>query len=99
MKNFRLNALHRYVGITLAPFLVIQTVSGLMLGFGLFRSEAAATERGALERFLVQIHFGPGLLSDLCHVLLAAGIFWMAVSGWVLFLRIRRTRRKPQENL
>lgn len=97
MKNFRLNTLHRYVGITIAPFLVIQTISGLLLGFGQFRKDTPAPERGAMDQFLVAIHFGPGLFSTIGHVLLAAGIFWMAVSGWVLFLRIRRARRKPPE--
>jgi hypothetical protein len=37
MKNIRINTLHRYVGIVIAPFIVLQTISGLLLGFGLFR--------------------------------------------------------------
>jgi hypothetical protein len=34
------------------------------------------------------------LLNDAYHLLLGAGIIWMAVSGWILYLRIRRIMRK-----
>ena len=37
MKGPFLNRVHRYVGIVIAPFLVVQTLSGLLLNFGMFR--------------------------------------------------------------
>jgi len=92
-----LNSLHRYVGILIAPFLVIQTLSGLFLDFGLFRRNAGTGGAGAptsLDALLVKLHFGPGLASDTYHLLLGAGIVWMAVSGWALYLKIRRARKK-----
>jgi hypothetical protein len=105
LKKIRLNGLHRYVGIVLAPFLVIQTLSGLLLDFGPFRrgrgflaGEQSPVWNGDLSRFMAKIHFGPGLLSDAYHLLLGAAIFWMAVTGWTLFLRIRRARRNLTAN-
>jgi uncharacterized iron-regulated membrane protein len=97
MKGPYLNKLHRYVGIVVAPFLVIQTLSGLLLDFGLFRRGAPggpAPVRGAWDPLLTRVHFGPGPINDAYHLLLGAGIVWMAVSGWLLYLRLRRARRR-----
>jgi uncharacterized iron-regulated membrane protein len=101
MKGIYLNKLHRYVGITLAPFLVIQALSGLFLDFGLFRRGAGgAGERGAFhaegifDTLLVKTHFGPGLGSDIYHLLMGIAVVWMALSGWLLFLRIRRVQMR-----
>jgi uncharacterized iron-regulated membrane protein len=97
MNKLVVNKLHRYVGIACAPFLVLQTLSGLFLDFGLFRrsgeSMGGMESRGAWDAFLVKVHFGPGWLGDAYHLLLGAGIVWMAVSGWVLYLRVRRAQR------
>lgn len=101
MKGIILNKLHRYVGITLAPFLVIQTLSGLFLDFGLFRKSGpspvetvSARTRGLFDSLLVKIHFGAGFVSDCYHILLGLAITWMAVTGWLLYLRIRRAQRR-----
>jgi len=101
MKGIYLNKLHRNVGICIAPFIVIQTVSGLLLDFGLFRRgsfgpgvEEASHARNVAETLLVKIHFGPGLLNDCYHLLLGLGVLWMAVTGWMLYLRIRKMRKK-----
>jgi uncharacterized iron-regulated membrane protein len=95
-----LNRVHRYVGIVVAPFLVVQTLSGLLLSFGLFRrSGSVLTDRGlplvyqGFERLLAKAHFGPGTVDDLYHLLLGIGTVWMAFSGWLLYLRGRRLRR------
>ena len=99
MKAPSLNKLHRYVGITIAPFLVIQTLSGLLLDIGMFRrgrsvpGGTAATNEW-WDLFLTKAHFGPGLLNDTYHILLACGIVWMACSGWLLYLRNRRAHRQ-----
>ena len=100
MKGIHLNKLHRYVGITLAPFLIIQTLSGLFLKFGLFRRGGHAAEGGAVsatgffDPILVKAHFGQGFVNDIYHIILGLAIAWMVVSGWILFLRIRRVQRR-----
>jgi uncharacterized iron-regulated membrane protein len=101
MKNFRLNTLHRYIGIAIAPFMVIQTLSGVLLAFGLFRGDSTGEKigrylvsHGLWDQTLVNAHFGPGMLDDTYHLILGAGIIWMAISGWVLYMRGRRARRK-----
>lgn len=101
MKAVILNKLHRYVGITLAPFFLLQTLSGLFLDFGLFRKSApssaetvTARTRGLFDSLLVKVHFGAGIINDCYHVLLGLAVTWMAVTGWLLFLRIRRIQRR-----
>ncbi|WP_298431892.1 hypothetical protein [Geobacter sp.] len=101
MKPITFNTLHRYVGIVTAPMLVVQTLSGLFLDFGLFRrGEGPMPGRAVtgIEALLVKLHFGPGLIDDAYHLLLGAGILWMAVSGWLLYLRGRRARRRLAAN-
>ena len=100
MSRFIVNKLHRSVGIVIAPFLVIQALSGLLLDFGMFRRAGAILEGGQSpvpggywNQLLVKVHFAPGLISDIYHLLLGAGICWMAVSGWILFLRLRSARK------
>lgn len=96
-----LNKLHRYIGICIAPLVVCQTLSGLLLNFGVVSQ--GTTEQtdwrldavhSTLDHVLKKIHFGPGLINDSYHLLLGAGIIWMAVSGWMLYLRGRRLRNK-----
>ena len=101
MKAIYLNKMHRYVGICIAPFIVIQTFSGLLLDFGFFRRsrsgldvEVASHARNLADTLLVKIHFGPGLLNDCYHLLLGLGVLWMAVTGWMLYLRIMKMRKK-----
>jgi len=102
MKEQLLRRLHRYVGIVIAPYLVIQTVSGLLLGFGFFRRPGSAmSERSALilpgswDDFLVKAHFEAGWAGDVYHLLLGAGIVWMALSGWAIYLQGRRREKSP----
>lgn len=98
MKGARLNRLHRGVGLVIAPFLVLQTLSGLVLDFGLFRRGAGGTpalgQEEQLDLILEKIHFGPGWLGDSYHLLLGTATVWMALSGWLLFLRLRRNRQR-----
>jgi len=101
MKPPTLNKWHRHVGIIIAPCLVIQTLSGLLLSFGLFREGGRADKlrhfleaRGNWNGVLVNTHFGPGPFNDAYHLLLVGGIIWMAISGWMLYLRGRRARRR-----
>lgn len=101
MKPVTLNTIHRYVGIVIAPPLVIQTLSGLILGFGPFRRAGPPPGDGGMpvaggrwDAILMKIHFGPGVVGDTFHILLGAGVLWMAVSGWLLYLRLRRARKR-----
>lgn len=105
MKDIIIHKLHRYIGIAIAPFLVIQTISGLLLGFGLFRRPGMTiTDRGvpilpgSWDRILIKLHFEPGWLGDAYHLLLAAGIVWMSVSGLIMYMKVRN-RKKSANSL
>jgi uncharacterized iron-regulated membrane protein len=105
MKKIRINTVHRYIGIAISPFIALQTITGLFLDYGLFRrgSFGPGTARlqetlGVWDKFLTKTHFGSGLTNDTYHLLLGAGIIWMVVSGWVLYLRVRRNRKSLSEH-
>lgn len=105
MKRIHLNKLHRYVGIIIAPFLAIQTLTGLLLSFGPFRRGGSVLAgqdlpiiNKQLDGIFIKTHFGPGVINDSYHLLLGAGIIWMALSGWMLYLRGRRVRKKAGNN-
>lgn len=105
MKGIHLNKLHRYVGIAIAPFMAIQTLTGLLLSFGPFRRDGSVLTgqdlpviHNRLDDIFVKTHFGPGIINDSYHLLLGAGIIWMALSGWMLYLRGRRLRNKTVNN-
>ena len=100
MKGIYLNKLHRYVGIVIAPFLVIQTITGLLLSFSLIRRAGSTMPdqglnmvSGYWNEIFAKTHFGPGVIGDAYHLLLGAGIIWMSASGWILYLRGRRLRK------
>jgi hypothetical protein len=102
MRESTLRRVHGRVGVLLALFIVVQSVSGIALGWRL------AGRSGVLEWFagpgsflqksegtLRLIHsgsHGPGLLYNL---LLGLGLVWMAVSGTIIYLRSRRRRSGP----
>lgn len=101
MKLIQLNKLHRYTGIVIAPFLVAQTLSGFLLNFSPIRQGLSGQAGGNApaaprpwDSVFVKAHFGPGAINDSYHLLLGAGIVWMAVSGWILYLRGRRLRNR-----
>lgn len=107
MKEVNLRKWHRRIGIILALFIILQAGSGLVITLGdLISSEGhaptepavAATVADEEEPFwdeaLQFIHFGAGTAGDLYRIVLGAGILWMAVSGGLIFFRIRARSKK-----
>jgi hypothetical protein len=45
---------------------------------------------GSWDDLLVKVHFEAGWAGDAYHLLLGAGIVWMALSGWIIYLQGRR---------
>ena len=43
---------------------------------------------------LVDIHYGPGTVGALYHIVLGIASLWVVASGFVIFLKIRARQKK-----
>jgi hypothetical protein len=110
MKEVNLRKWHRRFGIILALFIILQGGSGLLITLSdLIPSKShaptgpavAATVADEEEPFLEEavdfIHFGAGTAGALYRIVLGAGILWMAISGGIIFFRIRARSKKTKK--
>ena len=98
-----LRKLHRYIGVTLAPLILLQAISGMFLSFEWLSGFHTAAgklmpEAPPVVQFwdwvFVGIHYGGGFLGALFHALLGLGLIVLASSGLWIFLKIRARRKK-----
>jgi hypothetical protein len=106
MKEISLRTWHRRIGIILALFIILQAGSGFFITLGdLIPSQSPDTESAVAattvddekhfwDEALEFIHFGAGAAGGLYRILLGAGVLWMAVSGGLIFFRIRTRSKK-----
>ncbi|MDP1989769.1 MAG: hypothetical protein Q8K00_02005 [Syntrophales bacterium] len=94
---------HRYVGITLAPLILLQTLSGLFLSIewliglhseiGRLMSDAPPIVQ-FWDWVAIGVHYGGGMLGAIYHGLLGVGLVWLLVSGLWIYLKIRARLKK-----
>lgn len=104
MKELDLRKLHRRVGVVIAPLLILQALSGVFLSvdwlLGIHRRAGEAIKENIpfllrlWDTILVNIHYGPGTGGAFYHILLGIGAVWVAVSGFMIFLKIRGRKKK-----
>lgn len=106
MNQRSLRLWHRRVGIVIAPFLLLQGVSGLVLSYGIYArvanvlaAEAPQPLRTVWNLMMAKTHFGPGLIGWVYHSLVGLGLLWMIGSGvWIWFdLRQKKRSGNPEE--
>ena len=80
---------HRWMGLGIVLFVVLQTLTGLILNLeDLF-------EIAAVTRWSNLLHRGLGDFGTVYRTILALGLLAMAFSGGLIFIKIRqRTRKK-----
>ena len=108
MKEMDLRKLHRIAGIVIAPLLILQAFSGILLSvdwlLGIHQRVGEAIVQnispllGLWDMILVNIHYGPEVGGAFLHIMLGSGTVGVAVSGIMIFLKIRE-RQKHQINL
>ncbi len=79
---------HRTMGIILAFFIFLQGASGTLLAL-----ESLFKAPGILGS-LPMLHFGGGTFGQIYRIFLGLGTMGMAVSGSLIFLKIRARTRK-----
>ncbi len=85
---------HRRLGIILALFIIIQAGTGLLLSLEKFLSLGMEGPAVEFMEFLALLHRGGGDLPRLYRVLLGLGLTGMAVSGSLIYFKIRARSRK-----
>jgi hypothetical protein len=99
MNEVDLRRAHRLAGVLLAPLLVLQVLSGILLSvdwlLGIHQRVGESIGRNVPEllRFwdvaLVEIHYGMGVGGALYHMLLGVAVIGVAASGVSIFLKVR----------
>jgi hypothetical protein len=108
VKELELRKFHRLAGAVLAPFIILQAVSGVLLSIDwllgvhqrigeTFRTDVPAFMR-IWDMFLVEIHYGIGKIGAVYHIVLGIGIVFTVVSGLIIFLRIRKRTLKKRRD-
>ena len=104
MREPQLRRLHRYAGIVLAPLLVLQALSGVLLSvdwlLGIHHrvGESVGAASPALARLwdaaLVEVHYGAGVGGAVYHILLGVAVVGLAASGVGIYFHIRARMRR-----
>lgn len=99
-----LRKLHRWAGVVMAPLAILQAASGMFLSVDWllgFHHRAGEALRGNIplalrlwDALLVDIHYGMGALGAVYHIFLGAGLIWVAISGIVIFVKIRARQKR-----
>jgi hypothetical protein len=109
VKEINLRKWHRSTGIVLALFIILQAGTGLIFSLGDLigpdtdEDSGSATNPGSnhetasgLEDSLKLIHFGGETVGGVYRILLGIGIVYMAVSGSIIYFKIRsRSKQHP----
>ncbi len=79
---------HRRTGISIVLFVTLQAITGLILNLDDF------FEIASVDRWATLIHRRGGNFGTVYRTLLALGLLFMAVSGSLIFVKIRQRSRK-----
>jgi hypothetical protein len=109
MKESFIRKWHRSLGILLALFIILQTGSGFLISLGELsvphshtQDDNNASSHGNNEgeslwqEALEFIHHGAGTAGSLYRILIGIGLLWMAVSGSMIFFKIKARSKKGQ---
>ena len=103
MKEADLRKWHRLMGIWAGPLVILQAASGITLSidwlleihkrFGETVRENVPALARLWDAVLVEIHYGIGKTGAFYHIALGVAAIWLAVSGIIIFLRLRNRQR------
>jgi len=107
MKEANLRRWHRNLGILLAVFIILQAGSGLLISLGELsvpHTHAHEEGQGSLQTHeeaesfwhesLEFIHHGGGTFGTIYRILVGVGLAGMAVSGSIIFFKIKSRSRR-----
>lgn len=87
MTSKSLRTAHRSVGVPLALFVVIQTITGILLTYdrylGLYQQGLTDT-----------LHYDISLIGVVYRTALGLGLLWMTVTGLMIWWDVRQRRKR-----
>ena len=86
MNERKLRSMHRKSGLVLAVFIAAQSFTGVVMSL----ENLLDTFWGGIVH---DLHYRMGMAGSLYRLALGAGIVWMAVSGVMIWARIRARAR------
>jgi len=87
MKEKILRQAHRFIGILLAIFIILQGVTGVILSI----EDLLGRYWGGIIR---DLHHGYGHIGSLYRIVIGIGFFWMAISGVMIYMKIKARTKK-----
>ena len=103
MKELDLRKVHRLMGIVIAPLIILQALSGVLLSvdwlLGIHRRAGDAIKENIprllvlWDMILVDIHYGMGVGGAFYHILLGVAVIGVATPGLMIFLKIRARQK------
>ena len=88
MKEKELRKMHRSIGIILALFIILQSLSGI----GMSIEDVFGKYWGILH----DIHYHFSYIGLIYRIVVGMGLVWMSLSGIMIYMKIRTRRKAPQ---
>lgn len=104
MKELTLRKWHRWLGVVVAPLLILQAISGTVLSIDwllgihqrvgdVIRADLSPLAR-LWDTIFVLIHYGFGVGGSIYHAALGMATVLLSISGFMIFLKIRARQKK-----
>jgi len=104
MKELDLRKVHRLMGIVIAPLIILQALSGVLLSvdwlLGIHRRAGDAIKENIprllvlWDMILVDIHYGMGVGGAFLSHSVGVAAIGVATSGLMIFLKVRARQKK-----
>ena len=112
INELKIRKWHRTIGIILAPLILLQAFSGMVIAFelllgihedvsDLLKKQESHTLHHAWDYTLLDIHYGGGYLGDIYHLVLVMGLISLITTGIMVFLKakMRQAKNRPSKVL
>ena len=103
----KLRKWHRITGVVLAPLILLQALSGMVISFevlfgihhdvaDLLHKQETHSLHYAWDYILLDIHYGGGYWGNLYHLMIVLGLTWLIISGVIVFAKVNKRQKKEK---
>jgi len=91
MKEKDLRQVHRFIGIPLAIFIILQSATGLVLSI----EDILGKYWGGTIR---DLHYRYGNIGNIYRIVIGIGLLWMTISGVMIYMKIKARTKKVADS-